>query len=70
MYIVTITKTEAVEKLVHGDWVQGGSDRSNDKTGYGYAPTRTLMVDTTTQLLSQTLEEIDLPAVIKAINNL
>lgn len=37
---------------------------------YGYAPEREQEVDVQRELLKQTVEKLDLPAVIKAINNL
>ena len=85
MYEITITKIEDVKKLVGKDWgkigesnnpIDADGDRrdvsSDNKTYnvYGYTPEIEKTKRVETELLKQTVEELDFSAVIKAINKL
>ena len=84
-YQITITETRDVKKIVGKDWDTIGTkevlrditylqDKTEPKTRIedvrGYTPEIEKTVSETRQILIQTVDEIDLPAVIKAINNL
>lgn len=69
MYHVRISKTEIVDKMQGRRWEKGGPEQvGND--GYGYTPMISKPTEVIIEVLSQSLEELDLPAVIKALNKL
>ncbi|KKN01493.1 hypothetical protein LCGC14_1127220 [marine sediment metagenome] len=69
MYKITITKTEVKEVTVGKEW-EKQTDSTEVKTQYGYTPEITKKKELTTTILTQEIEELDLPGVIKAINKL
>lgn len=86
MFKITIEETKTVTKLTGKDWAIVGTkevarerqfysdDSKEPKTYmenvYGYTPEIEKEVTQTRQILCQEVETLDLPAVIKAINNL
>ena len=69
MYHIKITKTETVDKMQGRRWEKGGPENvGND--GYGYTPMISKPTEVITEMLSQSLEELDFSAVITAVNNL
>lgn len=81
-YTITITKTEIVTKMVGKEWtvigqeVQVTEDVTRDVASlqprnlYGYTPLIEKDVEVTTEILRQTVDELDLIKVIRAINNI
>lgn len=84
-YKITITETKYVKKLAGKEWKEIGTrevardeafsrSSSESKTRIesvmGYTPEIERVVESTTEILSQTVEELDVAAVIKAINKL
>ena len=64
LYEIVITSKHTVRKHVDGKWVQGaGKDGS-----YGYAPDREESVSAETVIYKQLVSEIDLFAIIQAVN--
>ena len=86
MYKITIEKVTQNKKLVKGDWVivdqrpytnadmkdsfSGTSYEGKTKSVYGYLEDKEVEVDSTIKVLEQTVDDIDLVSVIKAINNI
>jgi hypothetical protein len=85
-YKITIEKKQTVTQIVRGPHTQIGTKevereeryyshdadepRTRIEPVYGYAPDREAEVVIETKVLEQTVDELDLPAVIKAINKL
>ena len=77
---ITITETKEVKKMCGQEWTVVGqedivSSEEPDipirtKPVYDYTPKIDKTVDVTVQVLQQTVETLDLPRVIKAINKL
>jgi len=65
MFTITITETKTVEKEVDERWQQ-----INQEGEYGYPPRRVSFQQVSREVLKQEVETLDVPAVIKAINNL
>lgn len=86
MFKITIEETKLVKKIVGKEWATIGSkevardeqyyrgDKNEPKTRIeevrGYTPEIEKSVSVTSQVLIQEVETLDLPAVIKAVNNL
>lgn len=68
-YTITITKTETVTRKVGKEWKVIGQDPDQTDV-YGYTPEIEKEVETETKILEQTVVDLDLHAVIKAINGL
>jgi len=66
-YKITIEKIEEVTKVVRGEWTRVSDTGPNP---FGYTPDREAEVKVETTILEQTVEELDLKAVLKAINGL
>jgi len=66
-YKITIEKVEEVTMIVRGEWARVSESGPNT---FGYTPDREAEVKVETKLLEQTVEELDLKAVLKAINGL
>lgn len=64
-YTITITKTERVVRKAGKQW-----EKLKDGGDYGYTPEIEKEVEVETKVLEQTLEHLDLVAVVKAINGL
>jgi len=85
-YVITITQVETVKATVRGQWTVVNerpytNSEMNDayttkegdpplKREYGYAPDREGEKEVFTKLFEQTLDQIDLPAIIIAANNI
>ena len=83
-YTITITKTEYQEVESGGDWTAiekrplteeeaaktFTTGRTQLKTIYGYTPKIIKSETVTIELYRQTIGEIDLPEIIKAVNKL
>jgi len=69
MFIITITEKKVVDTMVGRRWEKGGPEKQGTD-GYGYTPMISRPVEREIELLRQTVEELDLAAVIKAVNNL
>lgn len=67
MYEIRIRKTEIKEMPAGKEWEKGVTEGED---GYGYTPEIMKKREVTTIILEQQLEELDLPAVIKAVNKL
>jgi hypothetical protein len=78
MYTITITRTNAVKKKVGKDWAVIAQVPFTDslpvtaplKPVYGYTPAIEKDVEQTVEVLKQTVDDLDLIAVIQAINNI
>jgi hypothetical protein len=68
MYTITITETRLVNKVCGKEWKPEFTN--GDKTEYGYTPEIEKQVEEKRDVLTQVVDEIDLPAVIRAINKL
>jgi len=63
-YAIVITEKRTVRKVIDGAWVQGaGKDGS-----HGYAPDREEEVKIESIIYRQQINEIDLFAIIRAVN--
>lgn len=69
MYQITITKTETVDKMMGRKWEKGGTEKPGSD-GYGYTPMISRPTEVETELLRQSVETLDLIAVIKAVNGI
>ena len=73
MYTIRIDRTEMVEKECGRRWeqVRTEEEAKNCEDGvYGYTPPIVKPVEVDTKVLEQTVDDLDLNAVIKAINKL
>ena len=76
MYKIEITKTHTVEKTRRSSWEQLRTEKEadaiegNNKGVYGYTPEITERVEQSRNVLTQEVEELDLTAVIKALNGI
>lgn len=85
MFKITIEETKLVKKIVGKDWAVVGSKEVGQDPRYcivadapktymedvrGYTPEVEKLVEVKSDILIQEVETLDLPAVIKAINNL
>ena len=78
MYEITIKKTEVTRKVVGKEWkIIGQEEQKHEITGtaslvdkWGYTPEVEKPVESTVVVLQQNIENLDLAAVIKAINGL
>lgn len=78
-FTITITETKPTTKKVGHEWEviaqkQEISERSHDRDvlvpQYGYTPLIEKTVDVTTEILKQTVEELDVVEVLKAVNKI
>lgn len=73
-YEITIKKRRDVTKLAGKEWKVVGQEFDKDaerlKDTYGYTPEIERPVTEEVEVLKQTVDDIDLAAVIKAINKL
>ncbi len=67
---ITITKTETKEVYAGKDWEEGVKKETDDSSSYGYTPEITKHKEITTEILSQVVDELDLPKVIRALNQI
>lgn len=67
MFEITIKEITRERQLVGQEWKLTGMQ--NDAV-YGYTPDIEREVDVTRDILKQTVKDLDLAAVIKAINNI
>lgn len=67
MFEITITKTTTERRTLPPKWELTGKD---GEAVYGYTPEVPADVPVTLKILTQTVEDLDLPAVIKAINRI
>lgn len=65
---ITVTKTEMQSVLKGNKWVEGGSIGASGK--YGYTPMISTLEETVVDIFSQTVEELNLEDVIKAVNGM
>lgn len=68
-FTITITETRTIETVTARTWQKGGPDGTNGRE-YGYTLQIPETRSETIERLKQTVETLDLPAVIKAINGL
>lgn len=68
MYKITIETTREVKKTASPSY--GPIGEKNGEKEWGYPPEAIRTVTETVEVLRQVVDEIDLPAVIKAINKL
>ena len=68
MFKITIEETKQVRKTVNQQWEI--VKRDGDHYEYGYAPEVEKVVTETQEVYRQTVEELDLAAVIIAVNKL
>lgn len=67
MFEVRITETKEVRKLCDPEWKLVGKEAD---AKYGYTPAIERTVAVTTDILKQSVEKLNIEAVIKAINNI
>ena len=67
MYTITIEQTRNVRKLVGKKWEP--IERNGDHTSYGYAPEVETVATETTEIYKQTVEELNVTAIIQAVIN-
>lgn len=67
-YTVVIQETQVVRKMVDGQWAV--LSEVDGKKDYGYAPATERNVSSERRIYEQTVADLDLAAVIKAINKL
>lgn len=65
---IVITQTKTERKMVDGRW--SVIKKKDGDEEYGYPPPREETVSNTVEIYSQSVEELDLPAVIVAVNGL
>ena len=78
MYEITIKKTETTRKVVGKEWkVVGQEEKKGEFSGkiekndkWGYTPEVEKLVESTILVLTQNVENLNVAAVIKAINGL
>ena len=75
MFEIVIKNTKVVDKIIGGEWVTVGYEKELDSSGKqvpkrGYSPDIVKKRTETFTVLSQEKEELDLIAVIKAINGI
>ena len=68
MYRIVITRTETVEKMQGRDWVKGGPEQNSGE--YGYSPLIAKSTEVKTDVYSQSVSNLDLPTLIKAVNGI
>ena len=69
MYKITIEEIKVVKKMGGKEWMTIGRDE-DDKPAYGYTPEIDKEVEQTQIVYTQLIENLDLGAVIKAINKM
>ena len=69
MFIITIRETRVQEKVRGKDWRVVGKDENKDDK-YGYTPEITKSVEVDTQVFEQSVDNLDLVKVVKAINGI
>lgn len=68
MYKITIEETKDVRRIVGMQW--GPVKKVGDNTEYGYAPEVETLVTQTREIYRQEVNDLDLAAVIIAVNKL
>jgi len=68
MYEITIKRKRTAEVFTGKQWAVVSQEGGDNK--YGYTPETTKHAEVETLVLQQNVDELDLPAVIKAINKL
>lgn len=66
-YKITIEKTEQVRTVLPSQWKLIGTE---DNAAYGYTPEVETVQDRTTKVLEQTVDTLNLKAVLCAINGI
>ena len=68
MYIIRIDQTITTRKMLRKSWERIGED-DNGKPIMGYTPEVETLVTESKEVYSQVVDEMDLIAVINAVNN-
>jgi hypothetical protein len=66
MFKITIEETKIEKKIAGTEWERTGKD----EPAYAYTPEIEKQVEVTREIFRQIVEEIDLEAVIKAVNSI
>ena len=70
-FVVTIKEVTTETKIRGKDWEQGaGKITADNPEGYGYSPQIEKEVGVTHEIFSQNTDDLDLVAVIKAVNGI
>lgn len=68
-YKIVITEYAEDERLVRREWAQG-ADPENEDRGYGWTPQVRQVEYVEREILKQSVEDVNVVAVIKAINGI
>jgi len=74
-YTIRVTKETKEEKLTRGEWVRVRTDEQMKSLGsaaeaYGYAPDRVQTVSSRDDIFTQTVDDLDMRALIAAVNKM
>jgi len=70
-YKIIITELGEERKIIPREWVAGAADVTEKRpSGMGYAPEVETLVEVERKVLEQNVSDLDLIAVIKAVNNI
>lgn len=69
-FTIRIDRNETVVKKCGKEWKVVGSDANQNNPKYGYTPEIEKEQEVVTKVFEQTVAELDLNAVIKAVNKL
>ena len=69
-YKIVVTKYSEEDRLTKREWKAGADPESEREDGYGYTPQVREIREVEREVLRQEIPELDLTAVIKAINNI
>lgn len=68
IYKVTVRVIREEESLTRKSWTEGGSENQNSDETYGYTPQVIQIEEVDRILYEQSITELDIAAVIKAVN--
>lgn len=69
MYKITITKTRLENTIKSRTWEEGGTESKSECGKFGYTPQVTEVKDVAREIYSQVVEDLDVGAVIYAVNH-
>ena len=70
-FTIKITETDTETTFCGGDWEKGAADSTQERPdGYGYSPQIEKKEAITREVFSQNTDDLDLVAVIKAVNGI
>lgn len=70
IYKVTITQVRTESTIKGKEWVQGAAQTPDEPNKWGYTPQVIEIKDVTREIYSQSVEDLDIEAVVRAVNKI